>query len=194
MADVPETATLKEFGSIAGYVASYCTQLKAAGRLVMADDGKRVRVRESLARIAATRDPAKAGVAARHAEARGDAHGRGRDADDRDEADDGPQAGYDFQGSKAKREHYAAEREHMAFRKEAGELMEAAAVNAAFAGVGAMVRSKLEAWPSTVSPTLVGRDESGIRSALMDEVQGLLRDMVDAIGRMRVSGSDEGGA
>ena len=66
----PETSTFGEFAKIARFKASYVTQLKNDNRLVLTDDGKRVRVAESLARIAATKDPSKAGVAARHAAAR----------------------------------------------------------------------------------------------------------------------------
>lgn len=49
---------------------SYVTALRKAGRLVLTEDGKRVLPAESDARILATRDPAKAGVVARHAAAR----------------------------------------------------------------------------------------------------------------------------
>lgn len=62
------TCSKAEFARRLGYKPSYVTELRKAGRLVM--DGDQVRVAESLARIAATRDPGKEGVAARHAAAR----------------------------------------------------------------------------------------------------------------------------
>lgn len=183
----PEVLTLKEFAALARIQPSYCTQLKREGRLVLTDDGKQVRVAESLARIEATRDPSKAGVAARHAEVRGEVAMTGHvapagapaAADDADE--DGAGMGYSYQNSKAKREHYAAEREHMLYRKEAGELMEASLVVSAFADAGAVVRTRVESWQSNVAPRLVGLDEAAIRAVLADEGEALLRDMVGAL-------------
>ena len=62
------TASFAGFARLIGERSpSYITQLKGEGRLVLTDDGKRVRVQESIALIKATADPAKAGVAARHA-------------------------------------------------------------------------------------------------------------------------------
>lgn len=187
----PEVLTLKEFAALARIQQSYCTQLKREGRLVLTDDGKLVRVAESLARIEATRDPSKAGVAARHAGARGEValtgHAAQQDASAGAEtaADGGDDQvgglGYDYQNSKAKREHYAAEREHMLYRKEAGELMEASLVVSAFADAGAVVRTRVESWQSNVAPRLVGLDEAAIRAVLADEGEALLRDMVGAL-------------
>src|SRR5690606_28339636 len=57
-----------------GWKASYVTQLKAANRLVLTPDRRRVLVADSLRLIEDTRDPSKAGVAARHAAARGSAN------------------------------------------------------------------------------------------------------------------------
>lgn len=102
-----------------------------------------------------------------------------------DDGEDDPTGGlgYSYQNSKAKREHYAAEREHMAFRKEAGELMEASLVVSAFADAGAVVRTRVESWQSNVAPRLVGLGEAAIRAVLADEGEALLRDMVDALSR-----------
>lgn len=132
-------------------------------------------------------------MAARHAEARGEvaltghaaqagaSAGAAAGTDDGDEQVGG--LGYDYQNSKAKREHYAAEREHMLYRKEAGELMEASLVVSAFADAGAVVRTRVESWQSNVAPRLVGLDEAAIRAVLADEGESLLRDMVDALSR-----------
>ena len=187
----PEVLTLKEFAALARIQQSYCTQLKREGRLVLTDDGKLVRVAESLARIEATRDPSKAGVAARHAEARGEvaltghaaqaAASAGAAVGDDGEDEQAGGLGYSYQNSKAKREHYAAEREHMLYRKEAGELMEASLVVSAFADAGAVVRTRVESWQSNVAPRLVGLDEAAIRAVLADEGEALLRDMVGAL-------------
>jgi len=58
-----------EFARLLGVAPSYVTKLAKAGRLVLCEDG-RVDVEASLARIEATRDPARQDVARRHAAAR----------------------------------------------------------------------------------------------------------------------------
>jgi hypothetical protein len=187
----PKTMTLAEFGRHMGCKGSYVHQLKNEGRLVLTTDGKRVLVDASKARIAETRDPSKAGVAKRHEAERGAALQTGATfpplAGEGDAGAEGGEGGspglYNFQDAKAKREHYAAEREHMLWRKEAGELMERAEVVSAFADAGATIRSKLEAWASVLPPQLAGRDEAAIRATITDQVERVLNDLVDAFGR-----------
>ena len=109
--------------------------------------------------------------------------------DDEDDAGgDAPM--YDFHNAKAKREHWAAEREHAAFRKDAGELIEITTHIAAMADVGATVRAKLEAWASTLPPQLAGRDEAAVRATLVDQVELLLRDLADRMQRRANEGAD----
>ncbi len=191
----PETLSVPEFSEYIGCKRTYAYQLKKEGRLVLTDDGKRVRVAESIARIAETRDPSKSGVAIRHANARGAQAMTGHAAttgDDQEaatesnEEQDARQGGrsYDFQTAKAKREHWAAEREHAAWRKEAGELMEKPEVVASFADAGATLRGRLESWTATLPPQLVGRDENAIRATLADQVERLLLDLADKFNRM----------
>lgn len=191
----PETLSVPEFSEYIGCKRTYAYQLKKEGRLVLSDNGKRVRVAESIARIAETRDPSKSGVAIRHANARGaqamtgHAPTAGDDqetATEPSEEQDARHEGrsYDFQTAKAKREHWAAEREHASWRKEAGELMEKTEVVASFADAGATLRSRLEAWMGTLPPQLVGRDENAIRATLADQVERLLLDLADKFNRM----------
>ena len=181
----PETVTPREFAQRLGYKPNYGNQLAKDGRLVFAPDSKRVLLDESIARFKATRDPSKQGVADRHAAARAVPPAAVHDTptvdpEIEDDADAlGPAPLYDFHSAKAKREHWAAEREHAAFRKDAGELIEHAAHVAAMADIGATVRAKLEAWASTLPPQLVGRDEAAVRATLADQVELLLRDMAD---------------
>lgn len=176
--------TPREFAARMGYKPNYGNQLAKDGRLVFAPDGKHVLLAESIARFEATKDPSRQGVADRHAAARagqgGDAppaQATSEPADEPAPPDDPPM--YDFQNAKAKREHWAAEREHAAFRKEAGELIEITAHIAAMADVGATVRAKLEAWGSTLPPLLAGRDEAAIRATLADQVELVLRALAD---------------
>lgn len=185
---VPETMTLTEFARHIGCKQSYASELKRDGRLVMSQDGKRVQVAESIARIEATRDPSKAGVAQRHALERGADANTGHETAfpplDGDERSAPAEGQYSFQDAKAKREHWAAEREHAAFRKEVGELMERGEVVAAFADAGAALRAKLEAWASVLPPQLIGRDEAAIRATLADQVEQLLHDLVGKFNKM----------
>lgn len=192
----PDTLTPREFAARLGYKPHYGNQLAKDGRLVFAPDGKRVLVAESIARFEATKDPSRQGVADRHAAGRAAAAPAPAEqaeppADPDDDAGgDAPM--YDFQNAKAKREHWAAEREHAAFRKEAGELIELTTHIAAMADVGATVRAKLEAWASTLPPQLAGRDEAAVRATLADQVELLLRDLADRV--RRHSGEGQGSA
>lgn len=193
--------TIPDFAAHIGCKRNYGYQLRNEGRLVMAADGKHVLVAESIERIAATRDPSKAGVAARHAVARGATAQTGHAqntavapeniaqvatetvANTENGQEDAPGALYDFQSAKAKREHWAAEREHAQYLKEAGDLMERTAVVAAFADAGAAMRASLEAWQATLPPQLVGLDEAAIRITLADQVEHLLHNLVDRFTR-----------
>ena len=178
----PEQLTPRQFAERLGYKPHYGNQLKKDGRLVMAPDGKHVLLAESLARFEATKDPSRAGVAARRAQARAKAPEPAPEKTDEtdDSADWESAPRYDFQNAKAKREHWAAEREHAAFRKEAGELIELSDHVAALADLGATVRAKLEAWASMLAPQLAGRDEGGVRAVIADQVELLLRELADA--------------
>ena len=58
------------------------------------------------------------------------------------------------------------------------------------ADVGATVRSKLEAWASTLPPQLAGRDEPAVRATIADQVELLLRDLADRLQRHASAGKD----
>ena len=190
----PETLTPRQLAERLGFKPHYGNQLAKEGRFVLAPDGKHVLVQESIARFHATKDPSKQGVADRHAAGRAAAAPAPAEqaeppADPDDDAGgDAPM--YDFHNAKAKREHWAAEREHAAFRKDAGELIELTTHIAAMADVGATVRAKLEAWASTLPPQLAGRDEAAVRATLVDQVELLLRDLADRMQRHANEGSD----
>ena len=199
---IPATLPLRDFCAHIGVKASYGYDLRRAGRLVLADDGKAVQVAESIARIAATRDPAHQAVAERHAAERGAAaltghaptpapapaagEGEGAGADGEEESAE-PRS-YNYQASKAKREHFAAERERLEYRKASGDLMERQAVTGAFADAGVTLRGKLEAWSAVLPPQLAGRDEAAIRATLADQVEMVLRDLVDRFNRFASEG------
>ena len=165
--------TRSEFARLRGIKPSYVTQLAREGRLVLTDDGKRVKVAESIARIEATRDPSKQGVADRHAAARA---AREPEAAPPEQAVEVLDANY--QNARAKREHFAAEREELRYRQEAGALMVAAEVEGALADVLTVLRNRLESWPDTLAPQLAPiADEQQIRARLADEVEIALTDV-----------------
>lgn len=185
------TMTLREFTDHIRVRPSYGHQLKREGRLVLAEDGKHVLVQASIDRIAATKDPSKAGVADRHAAARGAIAVTGHEpappsdqpGGSGEQRDDEPER-HDYQGAKAKREHFAAEREQMAYRKDAGELMEVEAVVSMLADAGTLLRTQLEGWADTLAPQLVGRDEPSIRALIADHVETSLQGLSDKFARL----------
>lgn len=160
----PEVLTLKEFAALARIQPSYCTQLKREGRLVLTDDGKLVRVAESLARIEATRDPSKAGVAARHAEARGDVALTGHA--------DQPAAniGNSYQQARAVKEKFLALEAKRAYEVAIGQLRESREVESLAATAMTELRIRLENLAATVAPMLVNQpDENRVRAMLQDQ-------------------------
>lgn len=182
----PNHITRAELADLIGCGPSYINDLEKQGRAYRAPGGKLWLKAESLAAFRATRDPARQGVADHHTAKRGAPTLGALPAPpsppvtDAMAAPDAPfttAALYDFQTAKAKREYYAAEREHTLYRKEAGELMERGDVVAAFAEAAAILRSSLESWSQTLPPVLSNRDEASMRSALAEEVERILRDL-----------------
>ncbi len=191
----PATATFTEFAAIHGCVKSHVTALRKAGRLVLTDDGKRVRVAESLARIEATRDPAMAAVAARHAEQRGaelvrapaDASPAAPRVEPDDEAFDGGDEGSpDYQRWKARKERAAALREELRLGEEAGDLVRRADAVAIVAQAFTSVRTAFEALPDSIASTLAGEtDEARVRTLLLEEIEHLLGNLANEIGALQ---------
>ncbi len=175
--------SVREWAAWMGWAsAGMAYQAKKEGRLVLTDDGKAVLAEASKRRYLATSDPAKRGVTERHAAARS-APPPAPPEDEPPPEEDAPEVrGYDFQSAKAKREHWAAEREHAQYRKEAGELIDVTQHVSVYAAAGALMRASLEAWVSVLPPQLVGREESVIRSTLSDQVEQVLREMSRKIG------------
>jgi hypothetical protein len=190
-ATTPAYLKRSQYAAHIGRSPGYITQLAAQGRVVFTPDGRFVDVAKTNALLAQTADPAKQSVADRHAAAR-QAAADLRDADHEvqrhlppNEPDpDHTASEYNFQGAKAKREHYAAEREHAAYLKEAGELMERGQVLAAFAEAGTLIRARLESWPNLMPPLLVGQPEDALQRTLAEHVENLLRDLSDTFGRL----------
>ena len=95
--------------------------------------------------------------------------------DDDNGADEG---GADYKSSRAKREHFAAAREEMRYRQEAGELMIAAEVERAMADACTTIRAALEALPYRVSPQISAEtSEEAIRTLLADAIEEMLTNL-----------------
>jgi hypothetical protein len=176
---LPATATLREF---AGYVPckpSYVTELKKTGRLIFTEDGKRVRVVESLRLIEATKDPSKRAVAARHAAARAPAASPDADAPlgAGDESETVQPQSSEFQKSRAEREKWAAKSAQLDYERSIGKLLDAEQVEAAAASAVIVLRTNLEAMPAELAPLLVAMtDESRLRAALTERIEHALQE------------------
>lgn len=175
MSEPQQTMGIGEFAAHINRRQSYVSELKKAGRLVLTSDGRRVVVAESIARIAATREPSHQGVADRHAAARGEpSFETGQKSDLDGEADRELAGNADYQTAKAYKARYDAMAAKRDYLKAAGELVPLAEHNAAMGSVGSATRHALESLCNTLPPILAGRPEADIRSALRSEVEAVL--------------------
>lgn len=190
MDTTPATMTLSAFNAHMGWKGRYVYELKKAGRLVMTEDGKRVLVAESIARVEATRDPSRAGVAQRHADNRGYFVSGNRlqsnESMEKNSQNEIAESGgsYQFQESKAKREHFAALREEAAYRKEAGELMLSGEVIGTFSDAAAKLAGILDAVPATVGPLLAGLGQEDILRILTEQMDVARAEMAAALHKL----------
>jgi hypothetical protein len=178
-ASTEETASLAGFARLLGVKPSAVTALKQAGRLVMTDDGKRVRIDASRLRIAETADPSKGGVAARHAAERaakvGEAPAESSTPEGEGQEDDAGTPGY--QASRAKREHYAALAAARDYEVSIGKLLDAAEVTQAVAQAATTLRTQLEALPDILAPQLAAiADEAQVRATLAEAIEHALEE------------------
>lgn len=179
-----ETMGFREFADHLRVKPGYVTELRKAGRLVLTDDGKRVRVAESLRLIEDSRDPSKAGVVARHAAVRGEPTTGTDDVGD-DELDDealattGPTASHAARRAKA-----AADREEAAARKalrdeqiELGTLLVIDEVVSAVATTITTLRTGLQNLRSTLAPSLAAaQTEEQVGAVLGEAIESALEE------------------
>lgn len=169
-----------------GVAKSYITALKKADRLVFTQDG-RIDKEASLRRIEETRDPHRDDVATRHAAARAKTAASQTDATtphaatiqhaaqppapppQQDEA-----IGHSYQAARAVKERYAALTARLQYNREAGILIERAAVEAAVEDIVIALRHALEQHPHRLAPELVGQDLDTIRATLKRETTAAL--------------------
>ena len=183
------TMGFAEFARHKGWRPGYVTGLRHAGRLVLTEDGKRVRVAESLVRIEATRDPSKVGVAERHAAGRAErAQAAGEDvgadvsplpprpAAAAPRADD-DEGGSRYQRARALNEQYKAAQAKLDYEERIGKLVDAAQVRAAGAEAGAAVRRSLERLPNVISAQVDERDRDRVHTLITDHVEQAMTDL-----------------
>lgn len=189
--------TIPEFSVHLGFGRTYAYQLREEGRLVMAEDGRRVLVAESVARIEATKDPARRGVAARHAAQRAvkapdlpaESPAPAEPVEDLDAPADGPAApgtpSFNFQVAKAKREHFAALDAEAAYRARMKELLEANEVRAVLAEIMTVLRTSLEGIAHRLAPALAAEvDEGEVRAMLDGEIRDALGTAAEGLAKV----------
>jgi hypothetical protein len=200
----PNHITRQQLADLIGAKSpSYINELEKNGRAVRATDGKHWLKAESLAAFRAGKDPSKQGVADRHAAARAAAAasppppdgGSPNEPPQRAQADDpadpsadadpAAQGQYNFQLSKAKREHFAAMEAEAAYRKLCKELLEASDVRAVLSEIITVLRTSLEGIPYNLAPILAATsDEAQIKSTLGAEVEHALKTASEALSKL----------
>ena len=178
----PETLGIRAFARFIGKRASYITQLREEGRLVLTADGQRVKVAESIERIQATSDPSKFAVSERHAANRLQA---GTPAPTEAPASQPEPAEREtdasalpaYQDSRAKREYYEAKQTERDYQISMGQLLPAADVLKAITSAITTLRSRLESLPAILAPQLAPiSDEGQSQTLLADAIEHALED------------------
>jgi hypothetical protein len=177
--------TAKQLAHILGVGPSYITQLKGEGRLVRTTDGKRYLLAESRRLLAETADPAKAGVAARHAAARGAAVAleTSSTASEPDDAE-APLAPAQDDPLAKRRALAQAQAEEARARKllrdeavELGQLLPVDEVRSAIADAVTAMRADLDNLPAILAPQLAAeQDEDRVRVILRDAIEHIERE------------------
>ncbi|MGV8959217.1 MAG: hypothetical protein ACOH1V_02360 [Stenotrophomonas sp.] len=171
-----EIVTGKDLAAFIGCKPSYIVQLKKEGRVVPADGGKGYRKAASLALYQRTRDPAYAGVAQRHAAARGgvlagadlpDADvGSSEDEDSELRPSDAARKSKAL-ADKAEIDAKAAQRD---YDLSIGKLLDAGEVEHFLAEAATTLRAELERLADTLAPQLAATaDEARCRELLWSE-------------------------
>src|SRR5687768_7870681 len=141
-----QTLNQTEFGNLMGWTKGYVSQLKQAGRLVFAENGK-VDVEASKARIKETEDPNRDDVKERHAEARGDdskVQEIGKPKKDKAPADQNKMT---FSSARADEQKYKALQAQLDYQERIGELVSKADMKSAISDLITTFRQNIENMP-----------------------------------------------
>ena len=196
-----ETMRFREFAAHLGCKPSYVTELRKAGRLVLTRDGRRVVVAESIALIEATRDPARAGVARRHAAKRAATRAASVDkaakkatrrqagataaAGAGEAADDAPLTFIPEDPHTKRRAKALADKAEADARKalrdervELGQLLQAEEVAAVITDATTTLRTAMENLPGQIAPGLAAATtEEQVRVLLTEAIETRLGDL-----------------
>tara|TARA_R110000751_G_scaffold100592_1_gene194516 strand:+ start:320 stop:901 length:582 start_codon:yes stop_codon:yes gene_type:complete len=158
-----ETASKSQFAALMGWSKPYVSKLSGQGRLVLDDKG-RVLVDETKALLESSADPSKSAVADRHQRDRVE-KGVGVHVAPDAPADTAPPAAtpagkFDYQSSRAQREHYLAQLAQSEALKASGDLVERAAVEQAAFLAGRSLRDLLLGLPKQIAPDLAAITDS----------------------------------
>lgn len=183
------TMTRKAFAEHMGWSPSYITKLAKEDRLVLTEDGKRVEVEASEARIIATRDPNRRDVAERHAAKRGKPAPAAEPVPDGASDEDPPDSAYrgmSHADAKTAKEFYLAENARLDYEERCGRLVPVEHVRMAVADATTTLRSHLESLPAMLAPQLVGREEDRIQALLAEHVESALTELSERMQRAEV--------
>lgn len=172
-----QAMTQTEFARHNRWRPSYVTQLKREGRLVL--NGRRVLLKASLARIAETADPSKAGVVDRHEAKRTalvSASAQTVEAESGEAANDPvSSSGVRYSDARAQKEHYLALAAKRDYEERLGQLLRADDVLAAVRNAATILRGGMESLADTLAPQLaVVSDEARVRAILAENIEQLL--------------------
>ncbi|MCH6484256.1 hypothetical protein MMG85_11875 [Pseudoxanthomonas sp. LH2527] len=182
---VANEVTAKQLAHILGVAPSYITQLKGEGRLVRSADGKRFLLAESRKLLGETADPSKAGVAARHAAARGAAVAlEAASAPSEPDDAEAPLAPAQDDPLAKRRALAQAQAEEAKARKllrdeavELGQLLPVDEVRSAIADAVTAMRADLDNLPAILAPQLAAeQDEDRVRVILRDAIEHIERE------------------
>lgn len=178
--------TGRELATLIGCRPSYVVELKRLDRLVPAPTGKGYLKRASLALYEQTKDPSRAGVASRHAEARGTPlHGEEGSEDEGDDDAEGGSGSVPL-SSDAKRKAKAladkaetdARMAQIELAKTLGDLLPATEVERVLSEASTALRVALEGLADTLAPQLAAMtDEGRCRQLVWDEVAHALEEL-----------------
>lgn len=153
--------TQKSFAEHSGYDKSHVSRLQKAGRLVLHEDGS-IDAAASMARIAETADPSRAGVAERHARARAETAASGQDAADL--------IGRGYKFHQARKMKADADMAEVELAEKQRRLIPVEAADFALADLAAAVRGRLELLPASLTPALSALDGPAQIEAYLVEV------------------------
>lgn len=168
--------TRAQFARALGVSRVMVTKLGHAGRLV--EEGRRVRVAETLERIADTSDPSRDGKLA--------------DAAKRLRAEAAPapvalpeaptlEGASTYQEARAVKERFLALQAKHDYELATGTILKRAEVNAAMARAGALLRAQLETLPDQLAPAVLeAREYDRIHALMVEEVERILGAFAEA--------------